>query len=117
MFALQKNGLNTVAWLELKSERPLNVQAMMFRAGSAVVLAFRGSQPVNVLDWIYNFTVNTHFAQEEVPLADAKALRDRECVSCNRTRAMLSVVMMVNKRLSALSILVYILCAACATST
>jgi hypothetical protein len=47
-----------------QSELALDTQCLLFRKGNAVVLAFRGSQPVNFLDWAYDFTLN------ELPLSD-----------------------------------------------
>ena len=38
--------------------RPLDTQCLIFRVGCAVVVAFRGSQPVEFWDWFYNFTVD-----------------------------------------------------------
>lgn len=39
--------------------RPIDTQCLIFTAGRAVVVAFRGSQPVNFFDWFYNLSVNS----------------------------------------------------------
>lgn len=41
----------------IQKERPLNTQLVLFTKGNAVVLAFRGSQPISFFDWFYNFTL------------------------------------------------------------
>lgn len=35
----------------IQKERPLNTQLVLFTKGNAVVLAFRGSQPISFFDW------------------------------------------------------------------
>lgn len=40
-------------------ERPLDTQCLIFVIGNAIVLGFRGSQPGSILDWFYDFSVNS----------------------------------------------------------
>eukprot|EP00879_Flechtneria_rotunda_P014178 GHRR01014815.1.p1 GENE.GHRR01014815.1~~GHRR01014815.1.p1 ORF type:complete len:569 (+),score=141.24 GHRR01014815.1:326-2032(+) len=40
-------------------ERPLDTQCAIFSCGNATVVAFRGTQPANILDWFSDFSVNS----------------------------------------------------------
>ena len=51
-----KGGVGT----EGGKERPLSTQLLLFTKGNAVILAFRGSQPVGLFDWLQNFRLATN---------------------------------------------------------
>ena len=44
---------------KVEKERPLDTQLLLFIKGNAVILAFRGSEPINFFDWFYNFLLAT----------------------------------------------------------
>ena len=43
----------------VQMERPMDTQLLLFTKGNMVILAFRGSQPVNFFDWFNNFSLAT----------------------------------------------------------
>ncbi len=39
-------------------ETTIDTQCYLFRCGNLIVVAFRGTQPVNFFDWMYDFTIS-----------------------------------------------------------
>ena len=68
-----------------KVEVPIDTQCFIASFDTAVVLAFRGSQPVDYLDWAYDFRINAQQPQTLQTLFGLTGMGGRRAQGLRRT--------------------------------